>query len=414
VSADVKSKGDSLSFTVTTTPAAGCPWTAVSSVPWIKTTSSGSGSGTVNYTVDPNSDASSRRGIITVQDKIHTVTQAGATQPAACTVTLVPQKAFVGEISASYGFEVNAECSWRATPGNDWIIIEKKSSSGNGKGIVLFTVTENPKGADERTGTISVGDKIYEIVQAAPGSCPSSNTKPPARIISVGQTIYGALSLFDCVLPSPKSGFIVDRYLFEIGTQGRRVAINVASSSRELDPKVSLLEQTPQGIEDPVKDGNGNDVFDDDGAAFRNVRIPRLPQKDAKDEFLFLKEGKYIIEVTSFSVSMFGNYGLLINPEDAQSDPKILGDVTDATTLIVTGENFKQEAQLFIDAGEGLEKQKKTQNDKSRTRTALIALTSARKVNKVPRGCATLQVRNPGPDGKVSDVFVFGICDPDK
>lgn len=422
-SAEVRSEGEPKSFTVTTTPA--CSWIAISKVPWIRTTSNGTGSGTVNYIVDPNSGPSSRTDIITVGEQIHRVTQAGA-----CTLTLVPQKAFVGEISASYGFEVNADCLWTATTEKDWIKINKKSSSSTGKGTVLFTVTENPKGAGDRSGTIKVGDKVYEIVQAAPGSCPErSITKPPPASINVGQIVYGSLSVDDC---TPSKLFLrADRYILQVGNHGRRVAINVASSSEALDPKVSLLEQTPQGIV-PVKDANGADIFDDDGAAFRNVRIPRLP---AKDEFLFLREGTYIVEVTSFSVSQVGNYGLLINPDPADtqstdcaslrcSDPKILGARTDAKTLFVTGENFKEGADsnnkllpsiLSIDDGEGqgLEKQK-TQNEKTRTRTALIALNSAKKVKQVDRGCATLQVKNPGPDGKTSDVFVFGICDPDK
>ena len=66
-----------------------CDWTAASSNPsWLKTTSGGSGTGdgTVNYTVSPNTGASSRTATITITgdtSKVLTVSQAGVeTSPA--------------------------------------------------------------------------------------------------------------------------------------------------------------------------------------------------------------------------------------------------------------------------------------------------------------------------------------------
>ncbi len=66
------SAGGSGSFTVTTS--AGCAWSAVSSVPWITTSSSGSGNGTVNFTVASNT-GSARTGTITVGGQTFTVSQ---------------------------------------------------------------------------------------------------------------------------------------------------------------------------------------------------------------------------------------------------------------------------------------------------------------------------------------------------
>mgnify|MGYP003896955415 CR=1 FL=1 len=45
----------------------GCAWSATTTDSWIHTTSSGSGSGTVNYSVDANAGAA-RNGTITVAD----------------------------------------------------------------------------------------------------------------------------------------------------------------------------------------------------------------------------------------------------------------------------------------------------------------------------------------------------------
>lgn len=64
---------------VAVTPADGCAWTATSSASWITITSgaSGTGSGTVQYTVAPSTATSSRAGTITVQGQTYPITQAG-------------------------------------------------------------------------------------------------------------------------------------------------------------------------------------------------------------------------------------------------------------------------------------------------------------------------------------------------
>jgi hypothetical protein len=69
-------KGDSGSFNVVA--GAGCPWTATSNVPWITVTSgaSGSGNGTVAYSVDKNGTNAARTGTITAAGQTFTVNQA--------------------------------------------------------------------------------------------------------------------------------------------------------------------------------------------------------------------------------------------------------------------------------------------------------------------------------------------------
>jgi Domain of unknown function (DUF4082)/Bacterial Ig-like domain/G8 domain/IPT/TIG domain/Viral BACON domain/Putative binding domain, N-terminal len=66
------------------TAPAGCSWTAVSNAAWISVTagSTGSGNGTVSYTVDANAGTASRTGTLTVAGQTVTVTQQGqSTQP---------------------------------------------------------------------------------------------------------------------------------------------------------------------------------------------------------------------------------------------------------------------------------------------------------------------------------------------
>ncbi len=64
---------------VLVTAPAGCSWTAARNVTWITITSgaSGSGNGTVSYSVAANAAASPRTGILTIAGQTHTVTQEG-------------------------------------------------------------------------------------------------------------------------------------------------------------------------------------------------------------------------------------------------------------------------------------------------------------------------------------------------
>lgn len=72
------SKAETGSVTVTGT--AGCAWTATESLSWVTITSgaSGTGNGTVNYSVDANSTTSARSGSITIAGQTFTVNQSAA------------------------------------------------------------------------------------------------------------------------------------------------------------------------------------------------------------------------------------------------------------------------------------------------------------------------------------------------
>ena len=76
-SASFAAAGGTASVTVTTTP--GCNWTAASNNSFIAITSgaSGSGSGTVNYSVAANTSTLSRNGSLTIAGLTHSVSQAG-------------------------------------------------------------------------------------------------------------------------------------------------------------------------------------------------------------------------------------------------------------------------------------------------------------------------------------------------
>lgn len=68
---------------VSVTATSGCSWTAATNDSWITITSgsSGSGNGTVSYSVASNSSTSSRTGTMTIAGNTFTVSQSGATGP---------------------------------------------------------------------------------------------------------------------------------------------------------------------------------------------------------------------------------------------------------------------------------------------------------------------------------------------
>src|SRR5678809_154682 len=73
-SASIDGSGGPGSFNVTVGNS--CNWTATTASSWLHTSSTGTGNGTVNYTVDPNA-GSSRSGSFTVGTQSFTVNQAG-------------------------------------------------------------------------------------------------------------------------------------------------------------------------------------------------------------------------------------------------------------------------------------------------------------------------------------------------
>ncbi|HJS22991.1 MAG TPA: fibronectin type III domain-containing protein [Pyrinomonadaceae bacterium] len=84
---------------------AGCAWTALNNASWITTNSSGSGNGTINYSVAANSGAA-RAGTISVGGRIFTVNQAGAQIPASPTAnpaTNVTTNSFTANWSTGSG-----------------------------------------------------------------------------------------------------------------------------------------------------------------------------------------------------------------------------------------------------------------------------------------------------------------------
>lgn len=151
--------------TITITSFEGCAWTASSDVSWIVVARSGTGSGSVSFTVAPNIGAV-RTGRVTVGDASIAIVQTGlAGGPPTCTATLQPASMSVAASGGPATVAVNAGCAWTASSGVPWITLTTPAS-GSGNGTVTLSVARNTGGA--RTGTATIGGQTFTVSQACP------------------------------------------------------------------------------------------------------------------------------------------------------------------------------------------------------------------------------------------------------
>jgi hypothetical protein len=393
----------------------GCRWTAKPDKPWIKVKDAegntkdeigGTGRRTISYVVDKNNDRDdSEQGSIEIRNGVgdlvnrHTLSQKGKDiKPTKCEFTISPPEAFVGEGGGTFLFTVmegpGSECELSAES-LDTDLIPKVSKDLSTKNVWTYNVSPWIN-ADKKQqiGRIKIGDKIYNVTQfSGGGETQKQEGECPSNKVKLNSIINGTLSRVDkradCI-NNDKNAFLVDKYELRL-TEKTRVAINVAAV--DFDPTITLIVN--------------NKKFDDDGGGFRNARLPRLPRKDAyislgpeeKDKGT---EVVYTIEISSFNFGVIGDYALYISSDKEPSKPVILGAAIEGETLLVIGENFEKQPELFI--GDSTVSESNTKNARDRTRTALVALRSGTKVkSKAP---IILRVVNK-KSGNESPRFIF-------
>jgi len=123
---------------------------------------SGTGLGTVAYTVAGNPSTSPRTGTTTIAGIIFTVRQAGS----GCNAALSPTSASAPSTAStsSLSVVVATGCSWTATSTVGWITITA-GASGSGSGTVTYAVAANTTGS-ARAGTLTVFGLTFTITQA--------------------------------------------------------------------------------------------------------------------------------------------------------------------------------------------------------------------------------------------------------
>jgi len=153
-----------------------CSWSAAASVSWISlgAANSGTGNGSLSFTIAENVSISARWGKITVGDTFVIVTQAGATG----WVTISPQTASVpasggtGQISVA----TNApDFAWEFGKDVPWITdVECSCYQSVGPATLRYIVAVNT--GPQRTGTITAGGLVFTVTQQGGGAEPRSLT----------------------------------------------------------------------------------------------------------------------------------------------------------------------------------------------------------------------------------------------
>lgn len=147
--------------TVSVTTPDGCAWTSSTTAPWITITggSSGSGNGSVDFTVAANSGAQ-RVGTITIAGQTHTVTQLGS-----CAASINPSSQTApaaGGAATPVAVTIVSGCAWTASTATSWITITG-GASGTGNGTVGFTT--DPNTGPQRVGTLTIAGQTHTVTQ---------------------------------------------------------------------------------------------------------------------------------------------------------------------------------------------------------------------------------------------------------
>ena len=148
------------SFAVTAS-GSNCSRTAGSNVNWLTVTfgQTGTGNGSVGYTVNTNPTYATRTGTISVSGAVFTVTQAAQPCPPS---TFSPLGQTVQPAGGSFSIAVTSPCGWNAGSDASWIVLS--ASSGSGSGTLSYTIAPNNSGVS-RTGIIQIDSVNFTVTQ---------------------------------------------------------------------------------------------------------------------------------------------------------------------------------------------------------------------------------------------------------
>jgi hypothetical protein len=143
----------------------GCTWSASADCNWVTVTNaSGTGSGTINYTVAVNPTILSRTCKIAVNGQNYTITQSGT----ACTYSISSNTQSFAAAGGNGTFNLTtlSGCAWSAAADCNWVTLA--NTSGSNTSTLSYIVLVNTSTAS-RTCTITVNGQSYLINQAGAG-----------------------------------------------------------------------------------------------------------------------------------------------------------------------------------------------------------------------------------------------------
>ena len=192
VSCEVKLANYSIEFpasggdgSVLVSAPAACSWNATPNVSWIRIAggSSGQGDGEVSFTVDSNTTAQNRNGLIVVGGAVYAITQKAAN----CTFSMTPTSATFPSVGGSGTIAISTNCSWQAATSAPWIALGA-NSGGAGDTTLTYTVSAN-SASQTRSGVIMIAGANFSVSQAgkaASGECTYSVSPVSGSVSGLG------------------------------------------------------------------------------------------------------------------------------------------------------------------------------------------------------------------------------------
>lgn len=146
--------------TFSVTASAGCSWSARSNSSFISATGSGTGNGTVSYSVQNNNGAN-RVGTVSIGNQTFTVNQAGLN----CTYSVTPIHIYAPRsgLNGSITISTQAGCTWFLSRNQTWITIQE--GAGSGPATIPLTVAAQPD-PQSRSGAIQIFYSLNDASQS--------------------------------------------------------------------------------------------------------------------------------------------------------------------------------------------------------------------------------------------------------
>jgi YVTN family beta-propeller protein len=149
--------------TVAVTASSGCGWTASSNAGWASITSgsSGSGNGTVGYSVSSNNTSGALSGSLTIAGETFSITESGT----ACSFSISPGSVTLGSTGGTGTVTVTAPsgCLWSAVSNSSFLSVTS-GASGNGTGTVGYSAAPNT-GTSSETGTLTIASQTFTVTE---------------------------------------------------------------------------------------------------------------------------------------------------------------------------------------------------------------------------------------------------------
>jgi hypothetical protein len=453
-SQNISANGGTGSVSVTTSLGS-CTWSVTNVPNWLTITSgsSGTGNGTVNYSVAANTTSASRSATLTIAGQAFTVTQAAPTGGGGTTTELAIDD---GSFETAIGYSDTQTLSVvnRLTPTSYPATLSQLSlffrtdSTLIGKPVTLLVGT-NPGGGSNINGTVfqTINTVIAGTGQFFNYDVPDVTITSGDFVVGFRMTIAGFPYALDQTAPQRRSYFSTDGTTYRLnedstspisGNYGIRVRLTssggggggtgfvslssgigqngtisgstIANTCRLGDTQYMI--QVPNGATQLRIDLNGNqdvDLYARFGQAITVssgsvVADYRADSQSSSESIVItssssppLQPGTYFLAVSNCGTAP-GSFTITATVSLTVA-PRITGATVQGKKLIVVGENFDDGALLFMDGA----RQKKTTNSEDSPSTTLIAAKSGK---AIPRGSTVvLQVRNN--DGSLSNQFLF-------